>query len=111
MISIGSLWCLAEALDLGISPAILAVVAPIVLITTLAPISVAGLGVREGTYVVLLAEVGVSSADATLLSLFSVVALAIASLPGGVAIALGQGSRFREMSPAAQMPLDPPPAR
>ena len=111
VISIGSLWCLAEALDLGISPAILAVVAPIVLITTLAPISVAGLGVREGTYVVLLAEVGVSSADATLLSLFSVVALAIASLPGGVAIALGQGSRFREMSPAAQMPVDPPPAR
>ena len=111
VISIGSLWCLAEALGLGISPTVLAVVAPLVLITTLAPISVAGFGVREGTYVVLLGEVGVSSADATLLSLFSVVALAVASLPGGVAIALGHGSRLREVSSAAHMPFDSPAAR
>ena len=99
-VSIASLWCLAEALDLGISPATLAVVAPLVLIATLIPISVAGFGVREGTYVVLLGQVGVSSGEATLLSVLSVVALAIASLPGGVAIALGQGGGFRDLTHA-----------
>jgi uncharacterized protein (TIRG00374 family) len=111
VISIASLWCLAEALGLDLSPAILALVAPLVLITTLAPISVAGFGVREGTYVLLLGQVGVSSGDAALLSLFSVVALAIASLPGGVAIALGQGKQFREMPSAARVPFDTPAAR
>lgn len=111
VISIGSLWCLAEALNLTISPAILAVVAPLVLIATLAPISVAGFGVREGTYVLLLGQVGVSSGDATLLSLFSVIALAIASLPGGIAIALGQGRGFRNMSSASQLPVDSPVTR
>jgi uncharacterized protein (TIRG00374 family) len=111
VISIGSLWCLAEALGLGISPAILAVVAPLVLITTLIPVSVAGFGVREGTYVLLLGQVGVSSGDATLLSLFSVVALAIASLPGGVAIALGQGGEFRQISAASHMTADTHAAR
>ena len=66
---------------------------PIVLLATLAPISVAGLGVREGTYVLLLGDLGVSSSDATLLSLFTVAALALASLPGGVAIAMGRGKK------------------
>jgi uncharacterized protein (TIRG00374 family) len=108
VISIASLWCLGEALGLGISPAILAVVAPLVLIATLVPISVAGFGVREGTYVLLLGQVDVSSGDATLLSLFSVVALAIASLPGGIAIALGGEKGFREMPSAPQLPADGP---
>lgn len=110
VISVASLWCLAEALKLDISPATLAVVAPLVLIATLVPISVAGFGVREGTYIVLLGEVGVSSGDAALLSVFSVVVLAIASLPGGVAIALGQGKGIRYMAHASvegSVPVDP----
>jgi glycosyltransferase 2 family protein len=90
---ITSLWSLSKALQLDISPLILAIVIPLVLIATLIPISVAGFGVREGAYVLLLGELGVSAGDATLLSLFSVAALAIASLPGGVAIALGGHGR------------------
>jgi uncharacterized membrane protein YbhN (UPF0104 family) len=112
--SIASLWALAKALQLDISPAILAIVAPLVLIATLAPISVAGFGVREGTYVLLLGELGVSAGDATLLSLFSVVALAIASLPGGVAIALRQGRDLRHIHPPSvegSAPIDPAPTR
>jgi glycosyltransferase 2 family protein len=110
VISIGSLWCLAEALQLDISPATLAVVSPLVLIATLMPISVAGFGVREGTYVLLLGEVGVSAGDATLLSVFSVIALAIASLPGGIAIALGWGQGFREMPADIETPVPVDPA-
>lgn len=94
-----STWMLARALGLDISPVAFAVVIPLVLIVTVVPISVAGFGVREGAYVVLLGELGVSASDATLLSLFTVVALAIASLPGGIAIALGrQGAGIAHLS-------------
>jgi len=86
-----STWMLAKSLQLDISVAVLAVVLPLVLIATLLPVSVAGFGVREGAYVVLLGEAGVSASDATLLSLFSVATLAIASLPGGIGIVMGRG--------------------
>jgi hypothetical protein len=59
-------------------------VLPLVLFATIIPISIAGFGVREGAFVALLGEAGVSSADAVLLSLATVASLAIASLPGGV---------------------------
>jgi uncharacterized membrane protein YbhN (UPF0104 family) len=81
-------WLLSEALGLAIEVEILAVVLPLVLVATLMPISIAGFGVREGAFVALLAEVGVSSADAVLLSLLTVASIALASLPGGVALAL-----------------------
>jgi uncharacterized membrane protein YbhN (UPF0104 family) len=110
-----STWSLSRALQLDISPVILAVVIPLVLIATLVPISVAGFGVREGAYVVLLGELGVSASDATLLSLFSVAALAIASLPGGVAITLGGHGREIEhlssVSPEARVTVDHAPIR
>ncbi len=78
----------------------LAVVIPLVLIATLLPISIAGFGVREGTFVALLGEVGVSAGDATLLSLLSAAALALASLPGGLALVVG-GARPRSDLPVA----------
>lgn len=82
-------WLIAEALGLDLDPATLAIVVPPVLLAALLPISLAGFGVREGAFVVLLGEFGVSSADATLLSLLAIAAVAIASAPGGVAIAWG----------------------
>ena len=86
--TVAALWLLAETIDLDVAVAVLAVVMPLVLIATVAPISVAGFGVREGAFVVLLGEVGIASGPATLLSLLSVAAMAIASLPGGVALLL-----------------------
>jgi uncharacterized membrane protein YbhN (UPF0104 family) len=82
-------WMLAKALGLRLDPPILAVVVPLVLIATLVPISIAGFGVREAAFVGLLGEVGTSSADAVVLSLMAVTSLAIASLPGGLALVLG----------------------
>jgi uncharacterized protein (TIRG00374 family) len=80
-------WLIAEALGLDLDPVILAIVVPPVLLAAVLPISVAGFGVREGAFVVLLGEFGISSADATLLSVLSVASVALASLPGGLAIA------------------------
>ncbi|HEX2129712.1 MAG TPA: lysylphosphatidylglycerol synthase transmembrane domain-containing protein [Solirubrobacterales bacterium] len=81
-------WALAETLGLDLSLALLAVVIPLVLIATALPISIGGFGVREGSYVALLAAAGVSTGDATLLSLLSAAAMALASLPGGLVVLL-----------------------
>ena len=89
---IAAFWLLAVGLDLGLDPAELTLVVPPVVLISALPISIAGFGVREGAFVVLLAQYDVSAADATLLSVLSVVAIAIASSPGGVAIALGRGT-------------------
>ena len=88
-------WVLARAIDLHLSFALLAVVTPLVIIVTLFPVSIAGFGIREGGYVALLAEAGVSAPDATLLSLMNVAALAIATLPGAFALLLPGGRRSR----------------
>jgi hypothetical protein len=92
-------WILARAIDLDLSFSLLAVVSPLVIVATLIPISIAGFGVREGGYVALLATAGVSAPDATLLSLLSVATLAIATLPGAVALLLpSAGRRHRPRS-------------
>ena len=91
-----STWFLAKAIGLALPLALLAVCLPLVLVVTLVPISIAGFGLREGAFVVLLAQAGVAGADAALLSLLSVAALAIASLPGGVALMLPGRGRPQE---------------
>ena len=69
---VSSAWALGEGLRLDLDPTVYATIVPLVLIATLVPFSVAGFGVREGAYVALLAEVGVTAAEATLLSLLTV---------------------------------------
>lgn len=95
-------WILARAIDLDLSFALLAVVTPLVIVATLFPISIAGFGVREGGYVALLAEAGVSAPDATLLSLLNVAALAIATLPGAFALLLPAVRRHDRPRPETQ---------
>jgi glycosyltransferase 2 family protein len=87
---VAAFWSLSEALGLGLDPGLLAVVLPLVLMAMLMPISIAGFGVREGAFVALLAEAGTPASDAVLLSLLTVAAISIASLPGGVAMLLRQ---------------------
>ena len=74
---------------------LIAVTVPLVLVLTLLPVSVAGFGVREGGFAVLLGTAGVATTDATLLSLTTVAVMAVASLPGAVAIVAGGGRRAR----------------
>ena len=86
VLTVGATWLIARALGVDLSFALLAVVAPIVLLATVLPISIAGFGVREGSYVVLLGAAGVSHTDAALLSLLTGASLAAASLAGAVAL-------------------------
>jgi glycosyltransferase 2 family protein len=80
-------WALARCL--GEHPTFGAAALTLTLVTfaTLIPLSIGGFGIREGSYVVLLASVGIGTTDATLISLGSVVVLLIASLPGAFLMA------------------------
>ena len=64
-----------------LSYALIAVIAPVVLLVTALPISVGGLGVREIGYVAALAAVGIDAADATTLSLLAGAAYVVALAP------------------------------
>jgi len=81
-------WAVARAIDLHLPFALAAVSAPLILVITLLPISIAGFGVREGGTVLVLGAAGYSTTEATLLSLVGVVALVVSSLPGAFAIVL-----------------------
>jgi glycosyltransferase 2 family protein len=85
-LAVGSVWMAARAVDIRLSYVLLATTVPLVLIVTMIPVSLAGFGLREGSYAVLLGEAGVSAGDATLVSLLTVVVLAVASLPGALAL-------------------------
>jgi uncharacterized membrane protein YbhN (UPF0104 family) len=68
-----------KALGLDLPFALAAVSAAVVLVATLIPVSVGGLGIREGGFVLLLGQAGIDAADATLLSLLSATAVLLSS--------------------------------
>ncbi|MCU1488992.1 MAG: putative rane protein [Acidimicrobiaceae bacterium] len=80
---------LAHAIDVHLPFATAAVTLALVTIVTLIPISIGGFGVREGSYVVLLGAASIAATDATLISVLSVAALFLASLPGAFMFARG----------------------
>ncbi|HEY4095231.1 MAG TPA: lysylphosphatidylglycerol synthase transmembrane domain-containing protein [Baekduia sp.] len=82
------IWALARCLGDHPSFGAAAVTLTLVTIATLIPLSIGGFGIREGSYVVLLASIGIGATNATLISLGSVVVLLIASLPGAVLLAM-----------------------
>ncbi|HEY4450079.1 MAG TPA: lysylphosphatidylglycerol synthase transmembrane domain-containing protein [Solirubrobacteraceae bacterium] len=78
---------LGRAIDVHLPFATAAVALALVTIVTLIPVSIGGFGVREGTYVILLGAASIGATDATLISLLSVAALFLASLPGAFFLA------------------------
>lgn len=80
---------LANAINVDLPFATAAVALALVTVVTLIPVSIGGFGVREGTYVVLLGGASISATDATLISVLTVAALLLASLPGAYLLARG----------------------
>lgn len=78
---------LGRAIGVHLPFATAAVALALVTIATLIPVSIGGFGVREGSYVVLLGAASIGATDATLISLLSVAALFLASLPGAYLLA------------------------
>lgn len=75
-------WLLARSIGIHVALSVLAVAFPPVLILSALPISIAGFGVRESGFVLLLGRADVSVSDATLFSLMTAGAYALATLPG-----------------------------
>jgi uncharacterized membrane protein YbhN (UPF0104 family) len=85
------LWCLGEALGMNVPIAYYCVLGPLVSLLMLLPISVNGMGVREGATVMLLASVGVDAASALSLAfLWFLVGVAVSAL-GCVVYLCGTG--------------------
>jgi uncharacterized protein (TIRG00374 family) len=99
LLTVTASWVLAKSIGADLPFALLAVAAPMVLLATVLPISIAGFGIREGSYVVLLGTAGVSHTDATLISLLMGVSMAAASLLGAVALIAPAGRRSGALAP------------
>jgi hypothetical protein len=87
-------WLVGEGLGLHVPPLYYGVLIPLVSILTLLPISLNGMGLREGGTVLLLAPLGVSDASAVTLSLLIFAVYSAASLLGGVVYLFGRSPRF-----------------
>jgi len=65
-------------------------IVPVVAVFTSLPISVGGLGIREGTMVVLLSAIGISTTNAVSISLLYLTILIMITLPGGIFMLSGK---------------------
>lgn len=101
LLSIAAIWLLARSLDVEIGVLALAMTVPVALLAASIPVSIGGWGVREGVLVKLLATQGVAADSALALSVLFGLALALASLPGGL-LWLGGRTRLAQAAKAVQ---------
>ena len=90
---IATVWLLARALGLATGFVDCLLIVPPVVLATLAPVSIAGWGVREGAMVVGFGLVGMPEADALALSVAIGLAQIAIGLPGGVVWLLGDRAK------------------
>ena len=76
-------WVLAAALRIPVAPAEMLVLVPFVSIAAMLPVTLSGIGVREGAWVLLLAPYGVAGADAVAYSLVYFAAFLLVGAAGG----------------------------
>lgn len=89
-------YLLSSALGVPVDFITLAAVSGLASLVSVLPVSINGLGLREGSYVVLLGGAGVAAPSAVSLALLSFVVLSMSSLVGGVVFILdGQMTRRR----------------
>ncbi|WP_431065195.1 lysylphosphatidylglycerol synthase transmembrane domain-containing protein [Methylotuvimicrobium sp.] len=93
LLDIAVTYSIAQALSIKLTASMLLVAMPIVYLVTVLPISPGGLGVREGALVFVLAQFGISAADAALLALTVFVNRAAVGILGGL-LHLAGGSRI-----------------
>lgn len=102
-------YAVAQALHLPMSIAMCSVYIPAVTLVTLLPISLNGIGLREVTFVVLLAPSGISPASAILFGGLFYLTTLCAVLPGGLA-AFALRPRGAQMSTHASKSMNSDPA-
>lgn len=75
-------YLIAFSLGYAVSITFFFILVPVVLILAMLPISIGGLGVREGAFVVLLGNIGVTYTEAMTLSLLTYFVAILVTLPG-----------------------------
>lgn len=103
-ISIIAIYAYGAAIGLFLDMQVLLLIVPIIILIGVLPISVSGLGIREGAFVVLLTAVGTSPGHAFTVALLSRVGLVLPALIGGLLYAVMpdlQGARQLQVTPEA----------
>ncbi len=95
-------WVLAQAVGLGLDPATVVWVIAVVYVIAMMPVSVAGLGVREGAVLLLLAHVDAARGDVVAWSFLLMAGTLVAAMLGGIAEL--HGSLFEQR--ATGLPAD-----
>jgi uncharacterized membrane protein YbhN (UPF0104 family) len=90
--NVAVLWILSKALDLDVPVGYYIVAVPMITLMTVLPISLNGIGVREGGMVLFLSPLGVPDATAVSLAVLWFMVFTSASLVGGVVYFLGDFS-------------------
>lgn len=83
-LNVTTVYVLGLSLGIDVSPIYYFLFIPVVLAVGMIPVSLNGIGVREGAWVLLFSQVGVSSAEAFSMSVLSLLVVTTASLAGGV---------------------------
>ena len=97
--------CAAEALRLdAIGLTSVMAFLPVVLIVQALPISVGGLGVREGLFVFFFTKLGVTDAEATLLGLMLGAMVLVCSLPGVAPLVFDRNRSRRSRRQTGELP-------
>ncbi len=88
-------YLIGEALGLPVPPLYYGLIVPLVALVALVPISLNGMGLREATYVVLFAELGIGASEAVTFGLLLFAVSASVSLAGVGFYLLGRYPRYR----------------
>jgi glycosyltransferase 2 family protein len=91
--NVAVLWILSLALNLEVPAGYYVVAVPMITLMTVLPISLNGIGVREGGMILFLGPLGVSDAAAVSLAVLWFMVFTAASLLGGIVYFLGDFSR------------------
>ena len=102
-----ALIAVAQTVGVELSFALAAASASIVLVAMLIPVSIGGLGVREGGFVLLLGQADIGAAEATLVSLLSAGAVVLASAAVVAVAAAAEALRARHAK-AGPLPREGP---
>lgn len=88
MVWISGCYMTSIALHLGLSIYVFFVIMPLVELIRTVPITIQGIGVREGAFVILFSYFGISSAEATVLALLIYLLLSLNGVLGGIVFVL-----------------------
>lgn len=89
----------AQALGVDVNPIYFFLIMPVVWIVMLIPISISGLGLREGAFVFFLGQLGVSSGDAVAISLLFYSYSVVVGVLGGLLLVRSSLSRLWQKTP------------